>query len=41
VRVVFLAGAKQDLLAAAQWYEDRRDGLGDELLDEVKRRLSG
>jgi plasmid stabilization system protein ParE len=39
VKAVFLAGAKQDLIAAARWYEDRRDGLGDELLDEVKAAL--
>ena len=29
--------SRRELAEAAQWYEDRRDGLGDEFLDEVYR----
>lgn len=39
MKLVFLAGAKQDLFEAARWYEDRGDGLGDELLNEVEAAL--
>ena len=30
-----LSGAKRELFAAARWYEDKRLGLGDDLLGEV------
>jgi len=39
VKLIFLAGAKQDLSAAARWYDDRRRGLGDKFLDEVEAAL--
>ena len=37
MRVVFHDEARAELLAAAEWYERRRKGLGDDLLAEVTR----
>jgi hypothetical protein len=31
--------AREDLLAAADWYEDQRQGLGDEFLDAIGETL--
>lgn len=36
-RVVIRPNAEADLSAARTWYESQRAGLGDELLDEVRR----
>jgi plasmid stabilization system protein ParE len=35
LRVVFRRAARDELEEAAAWYEDRRPGLGEELLAEV------
>jgi plasmid stabilization system protein ParE len=37
--LVVLAEAKEELTAAAEWYENERLGLGDDLLAEVARAL--
>ena len=31
------AEAESELIAAAEWYEDRREGLGDDFIQEVLR----
>ena len=36
-RVIIRPNAEADLRAARSWYESQRTGLGDELLDEVRR----
>jgi plasmid stabilization system protein ParE len=36
-RVIIRPKAEADLSEARSWYESRRAGLGDELLDEVRR----
>jgi hypothetical protein len=36
----FLRSSRRELAAAVQWYEDRRDGLGDEFLEEFNRCMS-
>ena len=36
-RVIIRPNAEADLREARSWYESRRAGLGDELLDEVRR----
>jgi toxin ParE1/3/4 len=36
-RVIIRPNAEADLREAWSWYESRRAGLGDELLDEVRR----
>ena len=40
MKVVLLAEAEAELGDAAGWYEQRRAGLGDELLDEVREGLA-
>ncbi len=35
-----LPSSRRELAAAAQWYEDHRDGLGGEFLDEFERCIS-
>jgi toxin ParE1/3/4 len=37
VRLVVHPEARQELRAAAIWYDDQRDGLGDDLIREVDR----
>jgi plasmid stabilization system protein ParE len=36
-RVIIRPNAEADLAEAQAWYESQRAGLGDELLDEVRR----
>jgi plasmid stabilization system protein ParE len=36
-RVIIRPNAEADLQEARSWYESRRAGLGDELLDEIRR----
>lgn len=36
-RVIIRPNAEADLQAAQSWYESQRVGLGDELLDEIRR----
>jgi toxin ParE1/3/4 len=36
-RVIIRPNAEADLSEAQAWYESRRAGLGDELLDEIRR----
>jgi plasmid stabilization system protein ParE len=36
-RVIIRPNAEADLQEAQAWYESRRTGLGDELLDEIRR----
>ena len=36
-RVIIRPNAEADLAGAQVWYESQRAGLGDELLDEVRR----
>ncbi len=36
MKVVFLAEAETEIDDAAAWYDDRRDGLGDELLADLQ-----
>lgn len=35
MRAKWVAEAEAELNAAAQWYEDRKEGLGEEFLDEA------
>jgi toxin ParE1/3/4 len=39
-RVIIRPNAEADLAEARIWYESQRAGLGDELLDEVRRAVS-
>lgn len=40
MRVVFTAAADEELVAACTWYEQEREGLGDQLFTEVSRLLA-
>lgn len=35
----FHPDAQQELIAIAEWYDDRRDGLGDEFVDAVSDKV--
>jgi plasmid stabilization system protein ParE len=37
MRIVFLPEASAELAAAAEWYQERQLGLGDDFLEEVGR----
>ena len=39
-RVIIRPNAEADLREAQAWYESQRAGLGDELLDEIRRAVS-
>jgi toxin ParE1/3/4 len=39
-RVIIRPNAETDLTEAQAWYESQRTGLGDELLDEVRRAVN-
>lgn len=40
IPVVFRSAARRDYVAAVEWYEQRRAGLGAELVREVSRALA-
>jgi len=38
-KIEFHAQAREELAESAQWYEDKKSGLGEEFLDEVESKL--
>ena len=38
-RIEFHAQAREELAESAQWYEERKVGLGEEFLDEIENKL--
>jgi toxin ParE1/3/4 len=39
VEIVILPRAQRDIRIARRWYNERREGLGDELVDEIHSKL--